>query len=85
MLIENAIKHNAVSVKRPLELEIKNIGYTKLLVKNNIHRRSSEVKSTKIGIENIRKRYSFFTDDPIEVYESDYFEVVLPLLEKCRK
>lgn len=84
MLIENAIKHNTVSVKRPLTLEITNAGDAKLLVKNNIQRKSAEEKSTRVGIENIKKRYWFFTEESIEVFENDYFEVILPLLEKDR-
>jgi hypothetical protein len=81
MLIENVIKHNIISVEKPLEVELW-IEQGQLLVRNNLQKKEQTMPSTKVGLENIRHRYSFYTPKKLEVKESsDYFLVVLPLLD----
>jgi len=81
MLIENAIKHNVISKKRPLSITVKTEkGH--LHVENNLQLKNQVMNSTKMGLQNIRKRYRFFTDSTVVVMETkDYFAVSLPLLE----
>jgi LytS/YehU family sensor histidine kinase len=81
MLIENAIKHNVVSRNRPLHIEIRTNGDQSLLVKNNLQPRSMIEPSTRIGLENIRKRYQLISGRDVEIRKTaDSFEVDLPLL-----
>jgi tetratricopeptide (TPR) repeat protein len=79
--IENAINHNVVSEKYPLEIRI----YAEnkfLVIENNLREKAKSFKSTSIGIANIRSRYSFFTSlAPQFIKESDRFIVKLPLLD----
>lgn len=77
MLVENAIKHNSM----PLTVTIKQDGPDYLVVSNTLNRAGSEI-SSGTGISNIKKRYSHFTDKPVQVSEDDgKFEVRIPLLE----
>lgn len=82
MLVENALKHNYYSKEHPISIDI----YMKdqrLIVKNNIRKRSDSETSTKLGLLNIKKRYAFYTNkDVIVEDENDLFRVSMPLLNK---
>jgi two-component system LytT family sensor kinase len=81
MLLENAIKHNVVSKKRPLEISI-SIVENRVLVMNNLQPKIEPEKSTKTGLENIRKRYQLLSGKSIDVIQgSKIFTVALPLIE----
>ncbi len=81
MLIENAIKHNVISKERPLSITVKtDKGH--LHVENNLQLKNQVMNSTKMGLQNIRKRYRFFTDSTVVVMETkEFFAVSLPLLD----
>lgn len=82
MLFENAIKHNIISKEKPLEVVLW-VDQEKLLVRNNLQRKAQDLASTQVGLENIRHRYSFYTQKEMEVIESkDYFLVGLPLISQ---
>jgi len=82
LLVENAIKHNIVSKSKPLKIDIclsKDEKY--LVVRNNLQRKIQPVESTGMGLENIKKRIAFFTDELLIVSsENNLFEVRLPLI-----
>jgi len=81
MLIENAIKHNVVSKKKPLHIDVHLNGNNTLVVSNNLQLRQSVDYSTKIGLNNIIKRYLLVSGRKVEVYKDDVaFTVTLPLL-----
>lgn len=81
VLIENAIKHNEVSSGQPLTISI-TAASNFLEVKNNLQLRSDSESSCKTGLQNIRQRYSFFTDQMVEVVEdAQSFTVKIPLLK----
>ncbi len=78
--VENAINHNVVSEKYPLSIHVYNKDNI-LIIENNLREKSKIVKSTSIGIANIKSRYSFFTSaEPEFKKEGDLFVVKLPLL-----
>ncbi|MEZ4962854.1 MAG: histidine kinase [Saprospiraceae bacterium] len=82
LLIENAVKHNVVSTKKPLHVavELANDGKA-IRVKNNIQPKIREADSTGMGLKNIRTRLAFFTPEPLEVKEAEgEFTVVVPLV-----
>jgi hypothetical protein len=80
ILVENAIKHNEVSSELPLTILIK-ITNNKLEVTNNLQLRIDNEISSKTGLRNIRDRYHFFTEEPVEISETnEFFTVKLPLL-----
>lgn len=57
LLIENAIKHNAMSKKNPLYIEIFIEDGNILNVVNNLQERESHMASTGLGLKNIEHRY----------------------------
>lgn len=82
MLLENCIKHNALSPEQPLKIEIayKNDDY--LSVKNNITARKIKYHSNGSGLENIKSRYTFYTDKKVNVENNGAsFRVDIPILE----
>jgi two-component system LytT family sensor kinase len=82
LLVENAVKHNAISKDQPLLVYISSIDNTSLQVYNT---KTSAVKPTtsfRVGLDNIHKRYSFFTKDKVIVRDEEKFLVQLPILKK---
>lgn len=82
MLVENAIKHNVVSSENPLVIQV----YEKnqeLVVENPIQPKTIMLEESKgIGLENIRKRYSFLSSKPVVVDSAGgVFTVRLPIIE----
>ena len=83
LLIENAIKHNAVSKETPLEITIGLENKNKLVIKNNINPKVSREPGTGTGLQNIVKRYSLLSKEPVVVNnDGTYFTVILPVLNK---
>lgn len=81
VLIENAIKHNEISNELPLTIHIKIHG-NKLEVSNTLQLRTVAEESSKTGLQNIRDRYHFFTEEQVEVIHSPKsFTVRIPLLK----
>lgn len=81
LLVENAVKHNIVSRQQPLVMEIFTTAGNKLVVNNNLQRRTTNKPSTRIGLSNIRAKYKLMKCDGFQVVEGENnFMVVLPLL-----
>ena len=82
MLVENAIKHNVISEKRPLQVSISSEG-SWLIVENSLYEKPAELKDTGgSGLDNIRRRYHYFTEITISVEKStETFIVKIPLVE----
>jgi PAS domain S-box-containing protein len=57
LLIENAIKHNAMSRKSPLVIDIFIDATNHLNVANNLQEREAHMSSTGVGLKNIQNRY----------------------------
>jgi two-component system, LytTR family, sensor kinase len=80
MLVENAVKHNPVRNDKKLFIYISALDNTYLRVMNTKTGMQDQVTSFQIGLENIQKRYQFFTDRPIQIKDEEKFSVSLPLL-----
>jgi LytS/YehU family sensor histidine kinase len=79
-LIENAIRHNEVTVEDPLNISLVVKG-NELHVFNDLQRKREVQRSPRMGIEEIRARYQEFTDKEIRIEQTwDSFGVWLPLL-----
>lgn len=82
LLIENAVKHNRMSVSEPLIVTISVEVGQMLIVKNKLQPRSTPAISTGVGLQNIMNRYALLTDRPVWAGEADeYFVVKIPLLD----
>jgi sensor histidine kinase YesM len=82
MLVENAVKHNTVSSDKKLFIYITAQDNTYLKVINTKTGILDGVNSFRVGLENIRKRYSYFTDKKIEVRDEEKFIVSLPVIHQ---
>lgn len=81
MLMENAIKHNAVSVRKPLLITVRTLGKTAIEVRNNLQPRLDKEPSTQIGLENIRQRVQLTMQRDILIERTDqHFAVQIPLV-----
>jgi LytS/YehU family sensor histidine kinase len=81
MLVENAVKHNAISLEEPLNISVFSEGNF-IVVENNLQKKPAKTDlSPKIGLSNIKARYAFLSDVGIIVNKTtDTFEVKLPLI-----
>ncbi len=60
-LLSNALKHNEISLEKPLTLSI-NSRNNWLEVKNNLQTRNELKDGTKTGLSNLKKRYNLLSD-----------------------
>lgn len=84
LLLENALKHNAASVRQPLQLHVTlDARANCLLVCNTLRpRRPNPAESLGIGLPNLRARYAHLTTAPVVIERTEAaFRVRLPLLE----
>lgn len=80
LLIENAVKHNEISEKYPLEIKVDITG-DYIMVENKQRPKLSGEPSSSTGLKNIKQQYSFFTDKEVKVDASNgVFIVQIPLL-----
>lgn len=93
MLVENALKHNLICDDKVLKIEIVEEKEKTITVRNNIIQKSELLKignnlvdrpkrtgSHKIGLNNIQKRYAYFTNKKIEIIRENIFSVKLPVI-----
>ncbi len=82
LLLENAVKHNIVTSSKPLHIKVtENNG--NLEVSNNLQEKQVVKKSSGVGLQNIRQRYSILTDREVGISKTDTdFSVQLPMLSK---
>ena len=81
MMVENAIKHNEVSAENPLVIEMDSTGDARIVIRNRLQKTEVIEDSPGTGIENLRKRITFFTDEPLLVKEeSGVFQVTIPTI-----
>ena len=80
IIVENAIKHNIVSIQHPLSIKI----YQQdgcIVVENTIQLPNNKEESTGFGLENIKKRLSFLSDEQLEIIQSKtHYIAKLPIL-----
>ncbi|MFK5854752.1 MAG: histidine kinase [Bacteroidota bacterium] len=80
LLIENAIKHNIISKKKPLHIVISVVDNV-LIVSNKLQLKEKKEYSNEMGLKNIKSRYDFLTDRVVEISdEGGEFTVKIPLI-----
>ena len=80
LLIENAIKHNVVSRKKPLHINLF-LEDDYMVVCNNIQPKVNKEYSSEMGLKNISNRYSYLSERKIEIIKTnEEFTVKIPLL-----
>ncbi|NCD72504.1 sensor histidine kinase [Mucilaginibacter agri] len=80
LLIENCIKHNVVSLQRPLHIRVYQDDEC-IVVENILQVKKGEVNSTGVGLKNIGLRYGHLLEKNIEIInDQKTFKVKLPLI-----
>lgn len=81
VLVENAVKHNLVSSRNPLVIEIYTDG-NKLIVRNNVQPREDVTHSQKVGLSNLKQRLELL-NFPVASFEknADYFIAKIPVIK----
>ena len=81
LLMENAIKHNIISMEKPLSIRV----FTEdgnLVVSNNLQVKNQVIENTGIGLDNIRNRYKLLGDKTVKVVsDHNSFNVYIPMIE----
>lgn len=79
LLIENCIKHNVVSLEKPLTIKL----YTDkdfIVVENPVQLKKGEL-STGVGLDNINQRFMHLIEKEIEIEKTDtVFKVKIPII-----
>jgi hypothetical protein len=82
MLIENAIKHNIVSSRKPLVVRIFVDPAANLVVYNTFQPRLEKEPSTQVGLNNINQRLKMLTGQELLIHsDADTFSVGIPLIK----
>jgi two-component system LytT family sensor kinase len=80
LLVENCIKHNIVSLERPLHIRV----YSEkdfIVVENKLQLKRTPEASMGMGLENINQRYIHLLDKKIEIHASEtLFMIKLPVI-----
>jgi len=81
LLVENAIKHNVISTKKPLIISITSGPNNNLIVKNNLQKKEQVMNSTGTGLANITSRYKILVNKTVDVsVTKEAFTVSIPLI-----
>jgi two-component system, LytTR family, sensor kinase len=80
ILIENAVKHNIVSVAFPLKITVASTGGY-LTVENNINKKALVESSNKQGLSNLVTFYRYLSKKQVMIVENENtFQVNIPLI-----
>lgn len=81
LLVENAVKHNVILPNQPLTIAIETDEQARLMVRNNLQRKSSRVVSNGVGLVNILTKYRILSQTLPQVQDDGQsFVVTLPLI-----
>lgn len=79
MLIENAVKHNEISNRRPLTILIRTEGED-IIVSNPVQPKLTSSVGMGVGLVNLAKRYHLLYKREIHITENEMFTVRIPLI-----
>lgn len=80
-LLENAIKHNELTLDNPLSITIEKLG-DYIVVSNNLQYKSNVEASTGSGHRMLQERYRILSGDPLLIEKNDtHYKVSLKILE----
>jgi len=86
LLVENAVKHNVISNKSPLEILIATTKQDSIVVSNRINPKLTVSDGSGVGLANLAERYSILFKKPITITETEgIFSVEIPLVQGTDK
>lgn len=84
VLVENAIKHNVISDRQPLTIDVvSDTKDSKIFVNNKLQRKIDAEPGQGIGLANLSERYFLKCGKGLEITKTDTdFKVIIPLNKK---
>lgn len=80
-VFENVVKHNELSIENPITITMV-IKDDFLIVSNNLNPKFPTETTNPSGLENIKNRYAYFTDEKVVIEkDNNQFIIKLPLLK----
>lgn len=80
-LVENAIKHNEISKRNPLNINILTTVNENLLIVNDIQKKITVEEGTGLGLTNLSKQFQLLVNKEITIrIENNKFSVEVPLI-----
>lgn len=81
LLVENAVKHNIISKRKPLTVSIRAEGAEYITVTNNLQTKLTQEKSTYFGLHSLIQRYDFLNKKKVKVEKDEkVFKVSIPII-----
>ena len=81
ILLENAIKHNSATRENPLKISV-SFEDQYIVVKNNLQKKATQLKSTGTGLKNLAERVRLVTGKALIIEENNNFFIAkIPLLK----
>ncbi len=82
LLVENAVKHNAISKDKPLHIIISIEGNLYIKILNNINIKFTIQPGAGMGLQNIISRYKLLSHRKVEINKTDdKFIILLPIIK----
>lgn len=82
LLVENAIKHNKISTKYPLNIQIETTAEDTIKVSNVINEKNENESGEGIGLANLTERYMLLFQKEVSISITDVFAVEIPLIKQ---
>ena len=84
-LVENAVKHNSVTRKKPLTIKIE-VLEDFIIIQNNINpKQTLRSESTKLGLHYIKRQFQEFSSSGIKIIQNkEEFRVEIPLIYESK-
>ena len=79
ILVENAVKHNVMSNKKVVKVQITSFDDV-IVVENNLTQTPKNITSFNIGLKNVNARYLLLFGKGIEVIKNNRFTVKIPVV-----
>ncbi|WP_076378430.1 sensor histidine kinase [Filimonas lacunae] len=82
LLVENCIKHNVVSLQKPLHIRIY-MENNKIVVENQVQLKAGDNNSLGVGLQNIDLRYHHLLNQHIDIInDQKIFQIKLPVIHE---
>ncbi|MFX1705851.1 histidine kinase [Chitinophaga sp. CC14] len=82
LLVENCIKHNIVSLEKPLHIRLYEED-DRMVVENQVQQKKGEQNSLGVGLKNIDLRYQHLLNRHIDIIGNEkVFQIKLPLIHE---
>ena len=81
-LVENAVKHNEISIRKPLSIYIQTTENAELVVRNQIQNKLTREDGTGIGLTNLSRQFQLLGEKEVRILQEDNeFKVIIPLIK----